>query len=71
MQHGQLGVGCRALILLDLATTPGVAGKYAAQSHQPLTEDGSAVSGQNLVALAMALDRLGDRPAPTRLVGWL
>lgn len=24
-----------------------------------------------VVALAMALDRLEDRPAPTRLVGWL
>jgi len=24
-----------------------------------------------VVALAMALDRIKDRPAPTRLVGWL
>jgi phage terminase large subunit-like protein len=24
-----------------------------------------------VVALAMSLDRLDDRPAPTRLVGWL
>jgi len=49
LKRCQLVIGCQALILLDLAAQPRSLGKLAVQSQQPLTEDGSAVSGQHLL----------------------
>ena len=58
------------------ATTPAEAHVAAAMARHGrrgwrIDKAGRADKIDAVVALAMALDRVENRPAPTRLVGWL